>query len=155
MFYLTTHSTHLIYGYMASDIIMIKTTHIVSEEIPCRHMGYSFLLTARAILYAPSNRQDSTYHGLCYTSCGVLAGTRNSSDDPSHHERTPLPRSYISLHVGVRFTPSSCLENKRLIFGISGTSISLNENILRIESIFCADIVKQTWTPPKWKVSWQ
>ena len=24
MFYLTTHSTHFIYGYMASDIIMVK-----------------------------------------------------------------------------------------------------------------------------------
>ena len=25
MFYLMTHSTHFIYGYMASDIIMVKT----------------------------------------------------------------------------------------------------------------------------------
>ena len=24
MFYLTTHSTHVIYGYMASDIIIVK-----------------------------------------------------------------------------------------------------------------------------------
>ena len=24
-------------------------------------------------------RQDSTYHDLCYTSCGALAGTRNSN----------------------------------------------------------------------------
>ena len=24
MFYLTTHSTHFIYGYMTSDIIMVK-----------------------------------------------------------------------------------------------------------------------------------
>ena len=41
-------------------------------------MGYSFRLTARVLLYAPSHRQDSTYHGLCYTSRGALAGTRNS-----------------------------------------------------------------------------
>ena len=47
--------------------------------IYCRHMGYSFRLTARVILYAPSHRQDSTYHGLCYTSRRALAGTRNSS----------------------------------------------------------------------------
>ena len=33
----------------------------------------------RLLLYAPSHRQDSTYHGLCYTSRGALAGTRNSS----------------------------------------------------------------------------
>ena len=39
----------------------------------------SFRLTARVLLYAPSHRQDSTYHSLCYTSHGALAGTRNSS----------------------------------------------------------------------------
>ena len=30
-------------------------------------------LTARVLLYAPSHRQDITYHGLCYTSRGALA----------------------------------------------------------------------------------
>ena len=78
MFYLTTHSTHFIYGYMASDI-WYRTTQIAREETRCRHMGYSFRLTARVLLYAPSHRQDSTYHGLCYTSCGALVGTRNIS----------------------------------------------------------------------------
>ena len=29
-------------------------------------------------LYAPSHRQDNTYHGLYYTSHGALAGTRNT-----------------------------------------------------------------------------
>ena len=43
------------------------------------NMGYSFRITARVILYAPSHRQDCTYHGPCYTSCRALAGTRNSS----------------------------------------------------------------------------
>ena len=43
----------------------------------CYHMGYSFRLAARVLLYAPSHRQDSTYHGLCYTSRGALTGTRN------------------------------------------------------------------------------
>ena len=33
-------------------------------------------------LYAPPHRQDNTYHGLCYTSRGALAGTRNSSMCP-------------------------------------------------------------------------
>ena len=28
------------------------------------HMGFSFRLTARFFLYAPSRRQESTYHGL-------------------------------------------------------------------------------------------
>ena len=42
-------------------------------------MGYSFRLTTRVLLYAPSHRQDSAHHGLCYTSRGAMAGTRNSS----------------------------------------------------------------------------
>ena len=77
MFYLTTHSTHFIYGYMASDI-WLRTILIVRKETRCRHIGYSYRLTARVLLYAPSHRQDNTYHGLCYTSRGALAGTRNS-----------------------------------------------------------------------------
>ena len=38
-----------------------------------------FDLAARDLLYAPSDRHNSTYHGLCYTGCGALAGMRNSS----------------------------------------------------------------------------
>ena len=83
MFYLTTHSTHFIYGYMASDI-WLRTILIVRKETRCRHIGYSYRLTARVRLYAPSHRQDNTYHGLCYTSRGALAGTRNSSMGPPH-----------------------------------------------------------------------
>ena len=69
------------------------------KETRCCHIGYSFRLATRVLLYAPSHRQDNTYHGLCYTSRGALAGTsmKDRSDDPSHHERTLLPRSYISL----------------------------------------------------------
>ena len=76
MFYLTTHSTHFIYGYMASDI-WLRTILIVRKETRCRHIGYSYRLAARVLLYAPSHREDNTYHGLCYTSRGALAGTRN------------------------------------------------------------------------------
>ena len=63
MFYLTTHSTHFIYGYMASDI-WLKTILIVRKETRCRHIGYSFRLTARVLLYALSHRQDNTYYLL-------------------------------------------------------------------------------------------
>ena len=92
--------------------------------------GLLFPINSRVILYAPSHRLDSTYHGLCYTSRGALAymhhptdriahttafvtpvvehwlerevaqwvhPMKDRSDDPSHHERTLLPRSYISL----------------------------------------------------------
>ena len=82
-FYLTTHSTHFIYGYMASNI-WLRTILIVRNETRCGHICYSYRLTARLLLYAPSHRQDNTYHGLCYTSRGALAGTRNSSMGPPH-----------------------------------------------------------------------
>ena len=83
MFYLTTHSTHFIYGYMASDI-WLRTILIVRKETCCHHIGYSFQLTARVLLYAALHRHDITYHGLCYTSRGALAGTRNSSMGSPH-----------------------------------------------------------------------
>ena len=62
-----------LYGvrYMVKDIVIVR------KETRCRHIGYSYRLTARVLLYAPSHRQDNTYHGLCYTSRGALAGTRN------------------------------------------------------------------------------
>ena len=98
MFYLTTHSTHFIYSYMASDI-WLRAFLIVTKETCRHHMGYSFRLTARVLLYASSHRQDNTYHGLWYTSRGALAGSRNSSMgrpwriDPATHRTM----SYISL----------------------------------------------------------
>ena len=68
----------------------------MKEETRCRHMGYSFRLTARVLLYASSHIQDNTYHGLCYTSRGTLAGRRNTSMGPPHEEsiRRPIARSY-------------------------------------------------------------
>ena len=104
MFYLATHSTHFIYGYMVSDI-WLWTILIVRKETHCRHIGYSYRLTARVLLYAPSHRQDNTYHGLCYTSHGALAGTRNSSMGPPHEasiqrtHRTMSERSTSELHL--------------------------------------------------------
>ena len=43
-------------------------------------MGYSFRLAVRALLYAPSHRQDSTCHGLCYTSRRVRLDLNNKFD---------------------------------------------------------------------------
>ena len=63
--------------------IAIEPPQIVKEETRCRHMGYSLRLTARVLLYAPSHRQNCTHHGLCDTSRGALAGTRNSSMGPT------------------------------------------------------------------------
>ena len=54
----------------------------------------------RVLLYAPSHRQDNTYHSLCCTSRGALAGTRNSSMGQPHEGpiRRPIaPLSYVPL----------------------------------------------------------
>ena len=40
--------------------------------------------TESYLLYPPTHKQDSTYHGLYYTTCGALAVMRNSS--MVHHE---------------------------------------------------------------------
>ena len=135
MFYLTTHLTHFIYGYMESDQDhvydtmdprgrqcngalmttihrnknylwgtyscwaprqvpigpMRQTTQIVREETLCRHTGYSFRLATRVLLYSPFHRHDSTYHGLCYTTHGALAGTKKSLSQWVHHEGSIRP----------------------------------------------------------------
>ena len=68
----TQHNLIQLYGVG----YMIKDHSDSKRGNPCHHyMGYSFQLTARDLLYAPSDRQDNTYHILCYTSYGPLAGT--------------------------------------------------------------------------------
>ena len=70
-------------------------------------MGESFRIRARVLLYAPSNRQDNTYHSLCYSSRSngwnekYLNGStiKDRSEDPSHYERMLLPWSNISLLI--------------------------------------------------------
>ena len=62
-------------------------------------MSSSVWLAARDLLYQLSMSQDSTYHSLCYTSRGTLAGMGNSSMgppwriDPMTHQ-TMSERSY-------------------------------------------------------------
>ena len=97
MFYLTTHSTHFIYGYMGVRHMVKDHSDSEREETRCRHIGYSFRLAARVLLYAPSHRQDDTYHGICYTSRGALAGTRNSSMEKTHSEKMCAVEQLIKL----------------------------------------------------------
>ena len=93
--------------YLTSDI-WLRTILIVRKETCCRHIGYSYWLTARVLLYAPSHKQDNTYHSLCYNRRGALAGMKNSSMGPPHEGSTrrpiapwanTLPLSYVPLLV--------------------------------------------------------
>ena len=61
---------------MAIDHVDSKTGNLLPQLL-----GLFFRLAERVLLYAPSHRQDRTYHSPCYTSYGALAGMGNSSMD--------------------------------------------------------------------------
>ena len=108
-----------IYGYMASDI-WLRTILIVRKETRCRHIGYSYRLTARGLLYAPSHRQDNTYRGLCYTSCGALAGTMTQFKNTCLNFRNPnsIILSHISIQSYALHSPLKIPSVYTFLFGI-------------------------------------
>ena len=69
--YLMTHSTHFIYGYMVSDI-WLKTTVGKGGNLLLLLHGLLFPISSKESFIGQTNRQDSTYHDLCYTSCEAL-----------------------------------------------------------------------------------
>ena len=100
MFYLMTHSTHFIYGYMALDL-WLRTILIVRKETLCRHIGYSLRLTAKQ--HHPTDRiahitafvTPVVEHWLEREIAQWVHHMKNRSDDTSQQELTLLPRSYI------------------------------------------------------------
>ena len=159
MFYLTTHSTHFIYGYMASNI-WLRTILIVRKETCCRHIGYSFQLAARVLLYASSHRQDCTYHGLCYTSRGALAGMRNSSMGPPHEGsiRRPIAPWANALTTELHLAPYS-LEYMPYIKKCSDVNYYANKSIMCISKKTTGSIVISSLfflfsLRPKYFVQW-
>ena len=63
---------------------MVKDHSHSEKGNPLPPHGLLFPISSKgSFKYAPSHRQNSTYHGLCYTSCGALAGMRNSSMGPT------------------------------------------------------------------------
>ena len=89
MFYLTTHLHILftiIYLERERNVLFNDTLNTLYLRLfGIRHMGKDHSdsekgnpLPPHRLLF-PINRQDSTNHGLCYTSRGALAGMRNSS----------------------------------------------------------------------------
>ena len=93
MFYLTMHSTHFIYSYMASDI-WLRTILIVREETRCRHIGYSVRLAARVYMHHPTERIVHTTafvtpvvdHWLEREIAPWVHPMKDRSHDPTHHE---------------------------------------------------------------------
>ena len=64
MFYLTTHSTHFIYGYMASDI-WLRTILIVRKETRCRHIGYSYRIYRRRMAEYWAGKEGERFADAC------------------------------------------------------------------------------------------
>ena len=84
MFYLTTYSTHFNYGYMAWHVVKDHSDR--REETCCRRIGYSFWLAARVFyMHHPTDR-------IIHTTAFVTPVVEH---DPSHHERTLLPWSFM------------------------------------------------------------
>ena len=138
MFYLTTHSTHFIYGYMVSDI-WLRTILIVRKETRCRHIGYSYRLAARVLLYAPSHRQDNTYHGLCYTSfeLGVSSSLSTTSKPLSWTVSTYNRDVFrtITLHLHYDW----CNKGRGMRYPVCGM-VHIKEPLLLIDkSSLCGD----------------
>ena len=148
MFYLTTHSTHFIYGYMASDM-WLRTILIVRKErernvlfndalntfylrlYGVRHMVKDHSdsekgnplpphrrLAARDLLYAPFHSQDNTYHGLCYASRGSLAGTRNNSMGPPHEGSIRRPIAPLANALPLSYVPLPTTAFANQIWGL-------------------------------------
>ena len=77
IFYLTMNSTCLF------TVIWQRTIQRARKRKPAAATTWlQFPISSICFLYVPSHRQDSTYHGLCYTILGALAGTRHSSMGP-------------------------------------------------------------------------
>ena len=93
MFYLTTHSTHFIYGYMASDMVKNHSDREHSD----RQQGF--------------HRQDNTYHSLCYTSRGAVGWTRYSSMGPPHEGsiRRPIAPWANALTTELHLAPTTTI----------------------------------------------
>ena len=64
--------------HFMSYIFTLTATYLLCAPSRYHHIGYSFQLAARVHLYAPSPRQDSTYHSPSYTSRRALVGMRTT-----------------------------------------------------------------------------
>ena len=86
MFYLTTHSTHFIYGYMATKFITIKIKGAVPHHKPGSSVVRTFThgaMVVGSILHGVNPLSYFSFqpvlhdwsnkgHGMCYPVCGMV-----------------------------------------------------------------------------------
>ena len=75
---------------------VLRTILILRKKTSCLHIGYSFRLTAR-IVHTTAFVTPVVEHCLEREIAQWVHQMKDRTDDPSLHERTLLPRSYISL----------------------------------------------------------
>ena len=91
MFYLTTHSTHFMYGYTASDI-WYRTIQIMrGNPLPPHGLEREI---AQWVHPMKDRSDDPSHHERTLLPRSTM---KDRSDEPSHHERTLFTLSYISL----------------------------------------------------------
>ena len=131
MFYLTTHSTHFIYGYMASDIYMVKDQSDSERGNPTTPHWLLFPINSKGyfICNIPTDRIAHTTafvtpvveHWLEREIGQWVHPMKDRSDDPSHHEQTLLPGSYISLFTDKGAGRSSEVERSLMVRWVVGS----------------------------------
>ena len=100
MIYLTTHSTHFVYGYMASDMVKNHSDSERRNPLPPLH-GLLFPISSKVFfyMYHPIDRIAHTTafvtpvveHWLEQEIAQWVHPMNDQSDDPSHLEYVPNP----------------------------------------------------------------
>ena len=105
MFYLTTHSTHFILRlYGVGNMVKDHSDSERRNPLPPHGLFFpinskgSFICTITdSIAHTTTFVRPVVEHWLEREIAQSVHPMKDRSDDPSHHERTLLPRNYISL----------------------------------------------------------
>ena len=114
MFYLTTHSTHFIYSYMASDI-WLRTILIVRKETRCRPEEQD-----------GCQRFHNQHPSQTYFTTSVYFSSRNKLFISNCHKPTSLHRSTSA--VGINYlSASDCHKPTSLHWSTSAVGINYQQ----------------------------
>ena len=141
-FYLMIHSTHYIFLWLYNVKHMVKDhSDYERENLLLPLHGLLFLISSKGAFIStiPTDR-TSTYHSLCYTSCKVLAGTRNSSKGPlrridpmTHHTISRNSTTELPLPHSLKVRSFTLISNdQNSIFFLPGSILILHKVLLTL-----------------------
>ena len=105
------------------------------KETRCHHIGYSFRLAARVLFYAPSHKQDSTYHDLR----GALATETKKSVIPS------VTVCAIDDQHNYAYTYSTELINKNCFTYLQEGTTSVMKSVSNMDGNFVFNDTRNTF----------